>query len=79
MASRNEKKARAAIHDLRNETGREAFFLELDLADFTSVRAAASEFLRLAISQHQESGEGNTNSELPDSKENELHVLFNNG
>ncbi|KAF8893282.1 NAD-P-binding protein [Mucidula mucida] len=58
MASRNEKKARAAIHDLRNETGREAFFLELDLADFTSVRAAASEFL---------------------SKENELHVLFNNG
>ncbi|KAF9039692.1 NAD(P)-binding protein [Hymenopellis radicata] len=45
MASRNEKKARAAIHDLRNETGREAIFLELDLADFTSVRAAASEFL----------------------------------
>ncbi|TFK32879.1 hypothetical protein BDQ12DRAFT_739138 [Crucibulum laeve] len=58
LAARNEKKAIQAIRDLKNETGKEAYFLQLDLADLKVVKAAAEEFL---------------------SKENDLHILFNNG
>lgn len=47
MASRTPEKARAAIKDLRKETGKEALFLRLDLADLRSIKAAAEEFLRL--------------------------------
>jgi len=47
----------AAIEDLKRDTGREALFLRLDLADLKSIKASAEEFL---------------------SKENQLHVLFNN-
>ncbi|EJF65172.1 NAD(P)-binding protein [Dichomitus squalens LYAD-421 SS1] len=45
MAARNETKAQAAIAELCRETGREAIFLRLDLADLQSVKAAAREFL----------------------------------
>lgn len=45
MASRNQVKAQAAIDELKQETGREAIFLRLDLASLRSVRAAAEEFL----------------------------------
>ncbi|OJT10959.1 hypothetical protein TRAPUB_12521 [Trametes pubescens] len=45
MASRNEAKALAAIAQLQRETGRQAIFLRLDLADLKSVRAAAQEFM----------------------------------
>ncbi|KAG6916435.1 hypothetical protein DXG01_006763 [Tephrocybe rancida] len=58
MAARSPEKAQAAIEDLRAQTGKDAIFLKLDLADLKSVKAAATEF--------QE-------------KENELHILFNNG
>ncbi|KAG6917179.1 hypothetical protein DXG01_003615 [Tephrocybe rancida] len=58
MASRNPEKAKAAIEELKKDTGKQAVFLELDLASLKSVRKAADEFL---------------------SKEQELHVLFNNG
>jgi retinol dehydrogenase 12 len=44
MASRSKEKAEAAIEKLRAETGKEAIFLELDLADKSSVRKAAAEF-----------------------------------
>jgi len=57
MGARNKSKAEAAIADLKEQTGKEALFLELDLGSLASVRKAAEEFL---------------------SKENELHILFNN-
>ena len=46
LAARNEQKAMAVIDMLRQETGREALFLLLDLASLKSVQRAAEEFLR---------------------------------
>ncbi|KAJ3541899.1 hypothetical protein NM688_g6029 [Phlebia brevispora] len=57
IASRNKSKADSVIKELKEETGREALFLQLDLADLDSVRKSAEEF---------------------NSKENALHILFNN-
>lgn len=45
MATRNPEKASAAIQQLKEETGKEAIFLHLDLADLASVRRCAEEFL----------------------------------
>ncbi|KAH9929833.1 NAD(P)-binding protein [Fomitopsis serialis] len=45
IGARDEKKARAAIEELREQTGNEAFFLELNLANLASVRKSAEEFL----------------------------------
>ncbi|KAI0920757.1 hypothetical protein AcW1_005064 [Taiwanofungus camphoratus] len=52
MASRTPEKARAAIKDLRKETGKEALFLRLDLADLRSIKAAAEEFLSKETQLH---------------------------
>ena len=45
MASRSEEKALQAISDLKQQTGKEAIFLKLDLASFDSIREAVKEFL----------------------------------
>ena len=45
IAARNRSKAEAAIAELKTATGKEAIFLELDLASLVSVRQAAKEFL----------------------------------
>ena len=45
IAARSKERALKAIETLREETGNEAFFLELDLADLASVKRAAHEFL----------------------------------
>ncbi|KAG6888161.1 hypothetical protein C0995_010172 [Termitomyces sp. Mi166 len=45
MASRNVANGKAAIEELKKDTGKEALLLELDLASLTSVRRAAAEFL----------------------------------
>ncbi|KAK0243938.1 hypothetical protein EDD85DRAFT_180695 [Armillaria nabsnona] len=45
IASRNAKKAGDAIDKLREDTGKDAIFLPLDLASLKSVRAAADQFL----------------------------------
>ncbi|KAJ7645233.1 NAD(P)-binding protein [Mycena polygramma] len=58
LAARSPASAKAAIDDLKAQTGKEAEFLEFDLADLHSVKRAAETFI---------------------SKENQLHVLFNNG
>ncbi|KAF8645275.1 hypothetical protein AX16_008099 [Volvariella volvacea WC 439] len=63
IAARNPEKARLAIDDLRRQTGKEALFLELDLSDLRSVKAAVYEFIRKALNLVAEK---------------ELHVLFNN-
>ena len=46
IASRSEAKADAAIKELRQLTGKEPLFLQLDLASLSSVRKAANEFLQ---------------------------------
>ncbi|TFK40816.1 hypothetical protein BDQ12DRAFT_770851 [Crucibulum laeve] len=58
IATRSQEKAEQAIIDLKDQTGKEAHFLKLDLADLNSIKAAAEEF---------------------QSREQKLHVLFNNG
>lgn len=55
MASRSREKAEVAIAELRNETGREAVFLELDLSSLASVRKAASDFLRCVFAAYRDS------------------------
>ena len=45
IAARNQKSAEAAIEELKEKTGREALFLELDLASLASVKKAAESFL----------------------------------
>jgi len=44
MASRSKDKAEAAIQKLKGETGKEAIFLQLDLASKDAVRKSAAEF-----------------------------------
>lgn len=46
IAGRNLKKAEEAMKDLRQQTGKDAHFLELDLASLASVRKAAKSFLQ---------------------------------
>ncbi|KAL6299640.1 NAD(P)-binding protein [Sparassis latifolia] len=45
LAARSKEKADAAIKDLKELSGKEAIFLELDLASFASVRKAVAEFM----------------------------------
>ncbi|KAK7061205.1 NAD P-binding protein [Favolaschia claudopus] len=44
VAARSEEKAKAAITDLKSETGKEAQLLLVDLADLHSIKRAAAEF-----------------------------------
>ncbi|KAJ7930497.1 NAD-P-binding protein [Mycena leptocephala] len=52
IAVRSEEKARAAIQDLKSETGKEAEFLRVDLADLPSIKRAAEEFTRKETQLH---------------------------
>ncbi|EMD32477.1 hypothetical protein CERSUDRAFT_118808 [Gelatoporia subvermispora B] len=45
MASRSKEKAEAAIQDLKEQTGKEAIFLQLDLSNLAAIKKAAEEFL----------------------------------
>ncbi|KAF8073737.1 hypothetical protein FPV67DRAFT_1409783 [Lyophyllum atratum] len=65
LAARSAEKAKEAIEDLHKQTGKEAVFLKLDLADLKSVKAAALEFQECPNLTYR--------------KEKELHILFNNG
>ncbi|KAJ7147050.1 hypothetical protein C8R43DRAFT_538612 [Mycena crocata] len=44
IAARSEEKAKKAIKELQSQTGKEAEFLRLDLADLKSIKRAAEEF-----------------------------------
>lgn len=46
IAGRSLKKAEEAMKDLRQQTGKDAHFIELDLASLASVRRAAKSFLQ---------------------------------
>ena len=45
LAARSAQKANEAIAELKNETGKEAIFLQLDLSDLHAVHKSAQEFL----------------------------------
>ena len=49
MASRRRERAEEAIADLKQQTGRAAIFLALDLANLKQIKEAAEDFLRLSI------------------------------
>ncbi|KAK7682530.1 hypothetical protein QCA50_014330 [Cerrena zonata] len=53
MGSRSKNKAEAAIKELKETTGKEAIFLELDLGSLASVQKAAEEFLSKENELHQ--------------------------
>ncbi|KAG1898894.1 uncharacterized protein F5891DRAFT_1129312 [Suillus fuscotomentosus] len=46
VACRDKAKGEAAIRELKESTGKEAFFLQLNLANLRSVKASGEEFLR---------------------------------
>lgn len=46
IGGRDPKRVAGAIEDLRKETGKEALFLQLDLADLQSIKRAVAEFVR---------------------------------
>jgi NAD(P)-dependent dehydrogenase (short-subunit alcohol dehydrogenase family) len=45
MAARSQSKAEAAIAELKEQTGKDALFLKLDLGDLKSIKVSAAEFL----------------------------------
>ena len=45
LAARNRDTAIAVIESLRQDTGKEAIYIPLDLTDFQSIRKASEEFL----------------------------------
>jgi retinol dehydrogenase-12 len=45
LAARSAQKATEAIEELKDETGKQAMFLQLDLSDIPAVRKSAKEFL----------------------------------
>ncbi|PCH41884.1 hypothetical protein WOLCODRAFT_72344 [Wolfiporia cocos MD-104 SS10] len=49
MASRSKDKAETAIREFKEQMGKEAIFLELDLSSLVSARKAAEEFLRYEL------------------------------
>ncbi|KAJ7819388.1 hypothetical protein B0H14DRAFT_1357179 [Mycena olivaceomarginata] len=52
IAARSEEKAKAAINDLKSETGKEAHLLLVDLADLPSIKRAAAEFTQKETQLH---------------------------
>ena len=52
LAARSKEKAAEAIVTLKQETGREATFLSLDLSSLASIRSAANEFLAMESQLH---------------------------
>jgi retinol dehydrogenase 12 len=46
MGARDSEKSRAAIKQLKEETGKDVNFIPLDLSDLHQIRKAAESFLR---------------------------------
>ena len=49
LTARSAQKAAEAIAELKNETGKEAIFLQLDLSDILAVHRSAQEFLSYVL------------------------------
>ncbi|KAL0581533.1 short-chain alcohol dehydrogenase [Marasmius crinis-equi] len=79
IACRSREKGENALASLRKETGKEAHFLQLDLARLASVKEAAREFLKyvyVLLIGSPDPGIDDVN--LFDRLEPRLHILFNN-
>lgn len=50
LSARSRSKAEAAINELKEETGKEALFLELELSDLKAVKESAEKFKRPVLS-----------------------------
>lgn len=79
IGGRDPKRVAGAIEDLRKETGKEALFLQLDLADLQSIKRAVVEFVRYAARNLSRSNVMLYGRSLWFSKEIRLDVLFNSG
>jgi NAD(P)-dependent dehydrogenase (short-subunit alcohol dehydrogenase family) len=75
LAARSATKANAAIAELKQQTGKEAIFLQLDLSDIPSVRKSAEEFLSYARFPRCVLG---LCANFFVRKESQLHILVNN-
>jgi hypothetical protein len=49
VACRDKAKGEAAIRDLKASTGKEAHFLQLNLANLKSIKASGEEFLQYVL------------------------------
>lgn len=74
LAARNATKGSAAIAELKNETGKEAIFLQLDLADLPAVRKSVGEFLSCVLLLCLDQ----IFADYSVRKESRLHILINN-
>ena len=52
ITTRSKEKAEKAITSLKDATGKDAYFIALDLSDLSSVKEAASEFLSKECELH---------------------------
>ncbi|KAG8988878.1 hypothetical protein FRB90_002509 [Tulasnella sp. 427] len=68
MASRSKSRADQAIADIREQTGKDAIFLELDLANLDAVTRAANEFKRSMNSMFSLIWRYDSSNRTPDSR-----------
>ena len=75
IAARSEDRAKAAMEDLKQATGKEAIWLKLDLASLESVKAAVEEFLGCV-----RPGDFERANDLihTSTRKEPVHILFNN-
>jgi NAD(P)-dependent dehydrogenase (short-subunit alcohol dehydrogenase family) len=76
VAGRDEKKGIEAMQWLKTETGKEAHFLKLDLADLKAVKASAEQYMRRV--HVRDCATFLPADDIDNSLEKELHLLFNN-
>ena len=78
LAARNAQKADEAIAELKNETGKQAIFLKLDLSDIPAVRRSAQEFLSCVFLSVCVFASFLVKANAFFRNESQLHVLINN-
>ena len=78
LAARSAQKANEAIAELQEETGKQAIFLQLDLADIPAVRRSAQEFLSYVPICYLCDFLINAHKQYVFRNESQLHVLINN-
>jgi retinol dehydrogenase-12 len=75
IASHSETRVKATIQELKELTGQEALFIELELSSLSSVRAAAQQFQQFVPASLSRLSRNKYSNCRQESK---LHVLFNN-
>ncbi|SRR6266702_1771651 len=78
LAARSAQKANEAIAELKNETGKQAIFLQLDLSDIPAIRRSAQEFFSYVPICYRCVFLVEFHKTCVLRKESQLHVLINN-